>query len=338
MIKCIACPCCPLCGEEGKHLYVALTDWTSGVPGSWGIRNCLGCGTAWLDPQPLEEALPKLYSSRYYTHAATPKTRFDRLRSATRQRVLARMGYSVEPAKGMRAFILSHMRSSARAAALDVMNLSASEVGTLLDVGCGNGEFLVRMRSIGWTVSGVDPDPEAVAQGQSQGLQVFCGTICDVPGSGCYDVITLNHVIEHALDPVELLYKCGNLLRPDTGRLIVTTPNINSLGHWWFGKYWRALETPRHLNLFSPLGFSRCVARAGLRLISLSTESRMARVLYIPSVYGKQGVQRVGERTDFKSSTKIASYGFQLLEDALIRLKPDIGEEIFCVCAAPAKA
>ncbi len=326
-IKCVPCSSCPLCREEGEKLYSELMDWTSGVPGNWAMQVCKNCGISWLNPQPVEEDVAKLYSSRYYTHVPIRRTRFDGLRDAIRQNVLARMGYAVEPSKEILAFILSHMRSSARAAALDVMNLSAAEVGEILDVGCGNGEFLRRMRSLGWSVFGVDPDPTAVAQGQSQGLQIFRGTIRDVPSSGCYDVITLSHVIEHTLNPVEL----------NTGRLVVSTPNINSLGHKWFGKYWRGLETPRHLNVFSPEGFSRCVARAGLSLISLSTETRMARVLYIPSAYGQKGMRRVGERSDFNTSTKVASYFFQVLEDLMARVKPDIGEEIFCVCAAPTK-
>ena len=335
-IRCIPRPCCPFCGKQGEPLYAALLDWASGVPGSWGFSTCPACGIAWLDPQPVAEDIPRLYASRYYTHGPTARTRFDRIREKTRHWALRRMGYGVEPEKGVFPRILSHLRSNARAAALDVMDLPASEVGSLLDVGCGNGEFLLRMRSLGWNVSGMDPDPVAASHGRSEGLQVFCGTISDVPETICYDAITLSHVIEHAPDPVELLRECRKRLCPDTGRLVVTTPNINSLGHRWFRKYWRGLETPRHLNLFSPDGFSQCAVRAGLRVVTLTTEARMARVLYVPSVYGKRGERNVAERLNFKTSTKIASYGFQFLEDALIRLMPDVGEEIFCVCAVPA--
>jgi hypothetical protein len=82
---------------------------------------------------------------------------------------------------------------------------------------------------------------------------------------------------------------------------------------------------------------SICIARAGLSLVSLSTETRMAHMIYNPSVCAKKGERDVGQRTDFKLSTKVASYLFQLLEDTLIRLKPNAGEEIFCVCAARSK-
>lgn len=336
-VACVPLPCCPLCGMEGKQMYAALGDWASGVRGRWGMLRCAVCEIAWLDPKPAEQDISKLYPSRYYTHGSLSNIRFDSLRQRIRQYVLARMGYTVEAAGGLLPWILSYTPARARAAALDVMNLSASETGALLDVGCGNGQFLLRMRSLGWTVSGIDPDPAAVANCQSQNLEVFCGAIRDLPESACYDAITLSHVIEHVSDPIELLRECGKRLRPETGRLVVTTPNLDSLGHWWFKQYWRGLEIPRHLNLFSPAAFSRCAERAGLNLIALSTESRMARMIYVPSVYGKNGAQNVGERSDFSAKTKIAGYLFQFLEDALIKLKPNSGEEIFGVCAASAK-
>jgi hypothetical protein len=64
----------------------------------------------------------------------------------------------------------------------------------------------------------------------------------------------------------------------------------------------------------------------------------MARVLYIPSIYGRKGARRVGELADFDTTTKIGSYLFQFLEDTLISVKRDIGEEIFCVCAASTRS
>lgn len=318
---------CCLCGDDGKELYTGMADCWFGAMGTWGLRTCADCGIAWLDPQPTKDDIPKLYS-RYYTHTSLEVTAFERLRREIRQCILARMGYRVEPSTGLLPRLLSRWGSFARAAAMDVLNLSASEVGTLLDVGCGNGEFISRMHSLGWNVSGVDPDPAAVAFGRSHKLSVFQGTISDVPPDLAYDVITLNHVIEHVPDPVELLRECGKRLRPKTGRLIITTPNLKSLGHRWFDRYWRGLEFPRHLVLFSPRGLSEYVTRAGLRVTSMRTETRLARMIYTASVYARRGEQLIGERTSFRVTTKSMGYGFQLLEDALLCFKEDAGEEI----------
>ncbi|PYX76278.1 MAG: hypothetical protein DMG72_05330 [Acidobacteria bacterium] len=334
-IEVISRPFCSLCNEEGKQLYLATVDWLFGVPGNWGLRRCSSCDVAWLDPQPAPKDSDKLYA-RYYTHSTNaPLTRLGRLRHATLKCVLARLGYPVPRPKEILPQLLSHVRSVARAAALDVLALPASETGVLLDVGCGNGEFIARMSSLGWTVSGVDPDATAVSYAWSRGLEVFRGTISDLPVTPCYDVITLNHVVEHVIDPVGLLRECRKRLRPSTGRLIITTPNINSLGHWWFNRYWRGLEVPRHLVLFSQDSLRECVKRAGLSLYSLCTETRLARMIYSPSVCAKQDGRAIGERTSFKVSTRIAAYFFQGLEDLLLYLKKDLGEEIFCVCSAP---
>jgi len=332
----IPCLSCPLCGKEGRQLHEGLEDWLFGVPGRWGIRECSDCEVAWPDLQPVAEDIPKLYS-RYYTHRSLPSTLFANLRRAASQCVIGRMGYPVECCREILPRLLSYVPSIERAGALDVMGLAPDKMGTLLDVGCGNGEFIERMRALGWSVTGVDPDRAAVEWGRSQGVEVFHGTVSDVPVSMRYDAITLNHVLEHVADPRGLLRECRKRLRPSTGTMVITTPNIKSLGHWWFKGCWRGLEVPRHLLLFSPDALSDCIAGAGLCLRSIRTETRLARMIYSPSVYAKKGSRNVGERVNFNLSTKCASYAFQLLEDALIQFKKDIGEEIYCVCTAPAE-
>lgn len=299
------------------------------------MRHCPRCGLAWLDPQPAPKDTTRLYS-RYYTHGSLPVTRLERLRSAILQCKLAKFGYAVDPPKEILPRLLFHIRSVARTAALEVFALPASEIGELLDVGCGNGEFIARMRALGWTVAGVEPDPQAVSHARSRGLQVFSGIISDVPSSARYDVITLSHVIEHVIDPVELLRECRNRLRPGTGRLMITTPNLESLGHWWFRRYWRGLEVPRHMSVFSPRALRECVIRAGLNVQSLRTETRLAHMIYTASACAKAGGRDVGEQSNFKATIKLAAYLFRALEDSLMPVKDELGEEVFCICTSPA--
>jgi 2-polyprenyl-3-methyl-5-hydroxy-6-metoxy-1,4-benzoquinol methylase len=334
-INAIPRPLCPLCNCEGKLLYMGLADWLYGVPETWGTRRCSLCGVAWLDPQPVANDIQRLYS-HYCTHdASRPMTWIGRLQHAMSDCALARLGYPVDSPKGILPRLLSHLPSAERAAVLNVLALPVSGAGSLLDVGCGNGQFIARMRSFGWKVYGIDPDPAAVSYGQRQGLDIKSGTISDLPDTDCYDVITLSHVVEHVADPVDLLRECGKRLRPGVGRLIITTPNINSLGHALFRKYWRGLEVPRHFILFSPAGLRDCVERAGLSTESMSTETRLAQMIYRQSAYAKAGDRGLGERTNFKMSTKVAARLFRMIEDSIVRLKKDAGEEIFCVCTKP---
>ena len=324
-------PYCVMCGGQGEELYHSLVDVLWNVPGNWNIRKCSACGVAWLDPQPIESDIPKLYF-QYHTHRANPsKTLIARLHQAIADCVLVTLGYSVSRPTAILPRILSHGRFAKRAAALTVLALPASETGTLLDVGCGSGDFIARMHALGWKVTGVDPDPVAVSLGRRQGLEIVVGKVSDLPESGKYDVITMNHVVEHASDPILLLRECARRLGPG-GRLIITTPNIKSMGHAWFRKYWRGLEVPRHFALFSPSGLRDCIARAGLSVQSMSTETRLAQMIYVHSACAKRGARNIAERVESNLGIKISARIFRLLEELIVRLGRDVGEEIFCVC------
>ena len=259
--RAIVRPCCSFCGDQGNPLYSGMIDWLFGVPGEWAMRACPRCDVIWLDPQPCKEDIPGLYQ-RYITHGAPPeRTWFGRMQADVSRCVLSRAGYPVDPATGLLPHLLAHLPAAKRDAILSVSTLPPAAGATLLDVGCGNGDFITRMRDMGWKVFGVDPDPAAVAFGRSQGLNIFTGMIEDVPLTPSYDAIVLNHVIEHVDDPVALLRECRTRLKPDTGRLVIATPNLNSFGHRSFKKFWRGLEVPRHFTVFSVREIGRASCR-----------------------------------------------------------------------------
>jgi 2-polyprenyl-3-methyl-5-hydroxy-6-metoxy-1,4-benzoquinol methylase len=140
------------------------------------------------------------------------------------------------------------------------------------------------MRSLGWRVQGVEPDVEAVRVARrSFDLNIHHGTLVDArfPGNE-FDAVTLNHVIEHVLDPIGLLQECRRVLKAG-GRVVVVTPNAQSLGRVRFGKTWRGWEPPRHLFLFTPKTLRTCAERAGLRIVTLRTTARLAPAIWMAS-------------------------------------------------------
>jgi len=144
--------------------------------------------------------------------------------------------------------------------------------GRLLDIGCGDGSFLALMRDLGWKVVGLEPDPVAAKGARERFLiPVVEDTLEDarLPHRS-FDVITLNHVIEHVYDPVSFLKECRRVIKPG-GRVVITTPNFSSLGHTIFKRFWRALDAPRHLYLFEAASLQKCVAQSHLRIEVVKT-------------------------------------------------------------------
>jgi SAM-dependent methyltransferase len=96
------------------------------------------------------------------------------------------------------------------------------------------------------------------------------------PGLPPFDAITFSHVIEHLPNPLDSLQRSLRLLKPG-GRLVVVTPNGQSLGARYFGPDWVAWDPPRHLHVFTPRSLRRLLLGSGFRIGREWTTGRSAR-------------------------------------------------------------
>jgi 2-polyprenyl-3-methyl-5-hydroxy-6-metoxy-1,4-benzoquinol methylase len=272
---------CPICSSaERKILYDGLVDNVFFcAPGKWTMWCCSGCTSAYLDPRPSTHSIGLAYSS-YYTHRTVPtsskRVNYSSLnlwRKIRRQLFNGyknwRYGTREEPALGIGA--IAFMLAPPFRNLLDRRCRSLPRLpvrgGSVLDVGCGDGDFIEHAASLGWNAIGIDPDPAAIANCLSRGLDVSQGTLEQFADKErLFDVITLSHVIEHVHNPVALLKACRRLLKP-TGQLWLETPNIDSLGHREYMKNWRGLEPPRHLVLFNRQSLGKALFASGFARI-----------------------------------------------------------------------
>jgi 2-polyprenyl-3-methyl-5-hydroxy-6-metoxy-1,4-benzoquinol methylase len=162
--------------------------------------------------------------------------------------------------------------------------------GNLLDIGCGDGSFLELARNCGLNVTGIDFDPEAVANASKNGLTVYQGGIEIYEGkSELFDVIALNHVIEHVHDPIYVLKLCHRLLKSG-GQIWIETPNINSYGHKRFQDNWRGLESPRHLVIFNEQSLRNSLNVAGFKSSQLRNSNNVTVGMYQVSFSMENGI------------------------------------------------
>src|ERR1700735_1560525 len=329
-------PSCYLCGNPGDQLYRDRQDLVFNAPGSWDFRKCSksSCGLIWRDPVPEPADIGKLYSN-YYTHQDGQDAKISRIRKIRRFvrdcYFADRFGYVELVPRWCRPIGRLLFLFPVRRLGLDydIMRLPASAGARLLEIGCGSGVFLARMRNLGWKVSGIDPDPAAVSWAQRvHHLDVTCGTWEQMRfPADSFDVITMNHVIEHVHDPVGLLTECQRMLRPG-GNLVLTTPNADSWGHRMFAGDWRGLEPPRHFMIFSTRNLEECTRRSNLETLTLRSISRWARNIFVLSKeiknQSKQGLP--GEIW-----TGVQGWCFQMLENIAEDFSNGSGEEVYFI-------
>lgn len=252
---------CDLCNSEGEFIFKGLNDRIFDTPGDWNLKKCLNaeCGLVWLDPMPIEEDIYLAYKS-YFTH-----TKRELKRKSLRSfflTVVRRTYFVFSGAYGLRRLGREYQK----------MYLPVNSKGHLLEVGCGDGFRLDRMRTLGWNVEGQEVDPKAAeVASKNYGIKIHIGKLEDIDlPSNTYDSIIMVHVIEHVHDFYSILKECFRLLKPN-GTLVFITPNISSFGYNTFGVNWLHLDPPRHLHLFSPRSMKILIEKIGFKSYDITT-------------------------------------------------------------------
>jgi len=102
--------------------------------------------------------------------------------------------------------------------------------GSLLDIGCGNGEFSSRFLPLGFTVCGIDLTESQLEIARGRGLEARRHDLAAGPlpyEDGAFDIVFAGEVIEHLVDTTSFLRELRRVVRPG-GCAIITTPNLAS--------------------------------------------------------------------------------------------------------------
>ncbi len=166
-----------------------------------------------IDPKPTPKELQMYYANKYYQEAMG--------------------GYEAEYSPEE----LSHFQAKLeqRHAVLQHhLSQTGGNAGTMLDVGCGEGYALAFFREHGWTVKGFDFSSAGV-ESKNPGCidvlktgDVFEHLEAEIKAGVSYDVVWLQNVLEHVIDPIALLRSLRTLIAPN-GIAVVTVPNDCSI-------------------------------------------------------------------------------------------------------------
>ena len=236
--------------EAGSHPYVAdcshplnrvvprfaTSDYITGE--RFVVGFCHNCRLHITTPAPGEAELARYYPSSYYGSGR----RFNRI---------------VE-------WLLNHLYSY-RALHIE----GRQRPGKVLDIGCGRGLLLSKLRERGWEPQGTELSEEAAVYARERlGLPVSTCALQDCGfADGEFDLVILWHVLEHLHAPRAILQEVSRILKPG-GVLLVAVPNFGSWEARWSGPGWFHLDVPRHLTHFTPQTLHDALDKAGLKLLS----------------------------------------------------------------------
>jgi 2-polyprenyl-3-methyl-5-hydroxy-6-metoxy-1,4-benzoquinol methylase len=158
----------------------------------------------------------------------------------------------------------------------DIMHLVPASARTVLDVGCGAGEFGRQVqKALNAEVWGVELHADIAAMARNSLYKVLEGDAAEVLPTlpeGYFDLITFNDVLEHMVDPEYVLRLAGPLLSSG-GSVFVSLPNLR---HWdefrrllWLGEFEyaeRGVLDSTHLRFFTQKSIPGFFARAGYRI------------------------------------------------------------------------
>ena len=155
----------------------------------------------------------------------------------------------------------------------------------LFELGCGNGSMANAIAQLGWTVAGVDPSEQGIAQANARypALNLRQGSAYDDLASlyGRFPVVTSLEVVEHVYAPRHYAATLFSLLEPG-GSAIISTPYH---GYWKnlamavTGKldaHFTALWDHGHIKFWSIKTLTALLTEAGF------TDIRFRRVGRIP--------------------------------------------------------
>jgi glycosyltransferase involved in cell wall biosynthesis/protein-L-isoaspartate O-methyltransferase len=220
---------CHVC--QGVKIYYLFSS------GDHRVVRCDDCGLVFLNPQPSADELARIYRAEYFLGSES---------EAGRQ-TASELKYATA------GLYLSEIR-----------RYHGSGNGRLLEVGCGEGDFLVLAEADGWQVIGVEfssPAGERARQRLKNG-SVSCGELQQLGlAAEQFDLCVVSDVISNVRDPLEFLGEIHRVLKPG-GTLFIATPSIDSWSARFMKQKWMEFKA-EHLTYFNRQTIQTALFKSG---------------------------------------------------------------------------
>lgn len=234
---------CPICNSSSFKDYLSVEDYTVSNR-EFTIQRCNNCQFIFTNPRPDQQSIGEYYESKeYISHHDENSSLMTKVYNKVRDYTIHRkvkMIAALQPSKG-----------------------------TLLDIGCGTGNFLQACKKDGWNASGTEPDSGARSRASDKvGDTIHQNIHSPLLVNQTFNIITMWHVLEHVHQLNETI-SWARLHLATHGNLIIAVPNPESYDAHKYGKFWAAYDVPRHLYHFTKTSMKTLLEPHGLHIDSI---------------------------------------------------------------------
>ena len=257
---------CRICGEINLSVPLPVPEMMFGMGQTFPYQECGQCGCLQICNYP--SRMEPFYPDDYYAfRQLQPELYRYRSRSDWFRRKITLWNYLVAGDLLGKAGVETTIPYPTRFKA--IRETGVKPWSSILDVGAGNGRFLCELYRMGFTdLAGVDryiPDSFSPVDG----VRIFRKELGEVPGS--FDLITMNHVLEHMPDQFDVL--CQVRERLNRGGVAMVRIPVKSKAWELYREHWVQLDAPRHFYLHTESSLRRLAGRAGLKVTRVIYDS-----------------------------------------------------------------
>ena len=197
-------------------------------------------------PKPSEIELPAYYKSeKYISHTDSKKSLFELVYQLVKNYTISKK--------------------------VNLINSLQTKEKSLLDIGCGTGDFMSASQKRGWEVSGLEPNIDArnLAITKLKKQTKIYNNIEELLKNNVdkkFNLISLWHVLEHVADYKDYIKKIKSVLKKE-GILIIAVPNFKGYDASYYKEYWAAYDVPRHLWHFSQNAIKTIFEKQDMQLV-----------------------------------------------------------------------
>lgn len=254
---------------EGQRVYYLFST------GGHRVVRCEDCGLVFLNPQPSDEELGRIYTENYFLGSESEEGR--RAASEVKQ-------------------------ATARQYLSEICRYRGGTTGRLLEIGCGDGDFLEMAERDGWEVVGVEYSSDACDRARSRlkNGEVHCGELqhASLP-TNAFDVCALSDVIEHVRSPLPFLREIHRVLKPG-GTVFIATPSTDSWSARLLKQKWMEFKV-EHLTYFNCATLQTALFKAGFRDVIVQPGWKVLSLDYIRKHFERFPVPFVTAAVSFAS-------------------------------------